>query len=87
MKNIKNINIEQFGRLSGMEQLDYLVAYIGKAREYSKIPKNQSITPAQVWAMIKNPFKGQINSQMTMQKNNAIKKVFTNSSIQLGFKA
>ncbi len=84
MKNIKNINIEQFGRLSGPEQLDYLVAYIGKAKEYSKIPKNQSITPGQVWAMIKNPFKGQTNSKITAEKNSSIKKVFTNNSIQFG---
>lgn len=87
MKNIKNININQFARLSGVEQMDYLVAYIGKAKEYSKIPAEQSVTPGQVWAMIKYPFKGQLHSNITAQKNSAIQRVFKNSNIQQGTKA
>lgn len=84
MNNIRNININQFAALSGCAQLDYLVAYIGKAKEYSKIPENQSITPGQLWAMIKYPFKGQSDSGITAQKNEAIQNVFTNSSVPHG---
>ena len=84
MKNIKDININEFAMLSGAEQLDYLVAYIGKAKEYSRIQKNASITPGQLWAMIKYPFKGQQNSSITAQKSKAIKKVFINSQVQQG---
>ena len=84
MENIKDINIKEFAMLSGAEQLDYLIAYIGKAKEYSHISKNASITPGQLWAMIKYPFKGQQNSSITAQKNKAIKRVFTNSNVQQG---
>ena len=83
----QNIGINGFWNLSGSEQLNYLVAYIGKAKEYSKISDNAEVTPAQVWAMIKYPFQGKQNSKITAQKTNAINKVFTNSSIERGIQA
>lgn len=85
IKTIKNnIDINGFWNLSGSEQLNYLIAYIENAKEYSKISKNESITPAQLWAMIKFPFEGNINSKITAQKKDAINNVFYKSNIKRG---
>ena len=85
MNNVKeDMTISEFLNISGEDQLDYLVAYIGKCREYSKLSPDEEISPGQVWAMIKYPFKGKSNSNITAQKNNAIKKVFINNEIPPG---
>ena len=84
MNNInKNLSIEGFRNLSGAKQLDYLVAYIGKCKEYSKIGSDESITPAQLWAMIKMPFDGRKSKSITA-KTNAINNVFENNKIHKG---
>lgn len=75
-----NLTIEGFRKLSGTKQISYLVAYIGKCKEYSKIGKNQTITPAQLWSMIKYPFQGK-NSHIIKIKNDSIKNVFKNNNI------
>ena len=87
MKNISdNMTITKFRNSSGALQLDYLVAYIGKCKEYSKIGKDESITPGQLWAMIKYPFKGK-NNKIVQQKTNSISNVFENSNVEQGIKA
>lgn len=87
MSNIKNnMTINAFRNLSGKTQLDYLVAYIGKCKEYSKIGKDETITPAQLWAMIKYPFKGK-NNKLVHQKNDSIQNVFKNSKVEFGTEA
>lgn len=87
MDNINDsMTITKFRNSSGSLQLDYLVAYIGKCKEYSKIGKNESITPGQLWAMIKYPFKGK-NNKLVLQKTNAIDNVFKNSKIEYGIKS
>lgn len=84
MKNIdQNLRIESFKNVSGTDQLDYLVAYIGKCKEYSKIKSNESITPGQLWAMIKYPFKGR-QTNLVEEKGDSIKNVFKNSNIPRG---
>ena len=84
MKNISDkMTINQFRNSSGTLQLDYLVAYIGKCKEYSKIGKDESITPGQLWAMIKYPFKGK-NNKLVQQKIDSIYNVFKNSKIEQG---
>ncbi len=86
MKNISdNMTITKFRNSSGELQLDYLVAYIGKCKEYSKIGKDESITPGQLWAMIKYPFKGK-NNKLIQQKTDSISNVFENSNIEQGIK-
>ena len=86
MKNISNsMTITKFRNSSGELQLDYLVAYIGKCKEYSKIGKDEKITPGQLWAMIKYPFKGK-NNKLVQQKIDSIANVFNNSKIQQGIK-
>ena len=87
MKNISNsMTITKFRNSSGELQLDYLVAYIGKCKEYSKIGKDEKITPGQLWAMIKYPFKGK-NNKLVQQKTDSISNVFKNSNIEQGIKA
>lgn len=84
MKNIsKGMTISKFRNSSGQLQLDYLVAYIGKCKEYSKIGKNESISPGQLWAMIKYPFKGR-NKRLIEQKTDSISNVFKNSKVDQG---
>ena len=86
MKNISDsMTINKFRNSSGELQLDYLVAYIGKCKEYSKIGKDEKITPGQLWAMIKYPFKGK-NNKLVQQKTDSIANVFNNSKIQQGIK-
>ena len=86
MKNIsKGMTITRFRNSSGELQLDYLVAYIGKCKEYSKIGKDEKITPGQLWAMIKYPFKGK-NNKLIQQKTDSISNVFKNSNIEQGIK-
>ena len=86
MENISNdMTITKFRNSSGTLQLDYLVAYIGKCKEYSKIGADESITPGQLWAMIKYPFKGK-NSKLIQQKTDSISNVFKNSKIEQGLK-
>ena len=54
-----NMTWEKFGNLSGVKQLDYLFTYISCCKkDYSNIPANETITPAQMWAMIKLPSTG-----------------------------
>lgn len=84
MDNISDsMTITKFRNSSGSLQLDYLIAYIGKCKEYSKIDKDESITPGQLWAMIKYPFKGK-NNKLVQQKTNAINNVFINSKVEQG---
>lgn len=84
IKNItNNITISQFGQLSGSKQLDYLVAYIGQCKEYSHIAKDESITPAQLWSMIKYPSKGK-DARLTKAKSDSIKRVFNNNKVPYG---
>lgn len=77
----QNIDIEGFAKLTGEEQLDYLVAYIEKMKEYSGIGKDESITPSQMWAMIKYPFRGK-DGKLVNEKNNAINKVISLNKIE-----
>ena len=84
MQNIRdNMTISQFRYSSGELQLDYMVAYIGKCKEYSKIGEDDSITPTQLWVMIKYPFKGK-DKGLIHQKSDSIQSVFKNSKIELG---
>ena len=84
MKNInKAMTLNEFRNASGRLQLDYLVAYIGKCKEYSKIGKDESITPGQLWAMIKYPFKGK-NRTLIIQKTASISNVFKKNRIPQG---
>ncbi len=84
MNNInQNLSMSGFKKISGEEQLDYLVAFIGKTKEYSKIKENEFITPAQLWAMIKGPFDGKNNNKVTA-KISAINKVFKAKNISRG---
>lgn len=84
MNNIsQKMTLSKFTTISGEEQLDYLIAFISKNKEYSKIGKNETITPAQLWAMIKLPFKGKhINT--IKQKEKAIKNVFVYNKVPIG---
>lgn len=84
MKNINpKLTIKQFQKLDGEAQLDYLIAYIGKSKEYSKIGADEQITPGQLWAMIKYPFKGK-NKGLINAKTDSIQNVFKNSKIAHG---
>lgn len=81
MKNISStIDINHYRNLPGTQQLNYLIAYIGKTKEYSKIGKDENITPSQVWAMIKSPFKGK-NNKFIQDNNNSIKDIFIKNDI------
>lgn len=81
MKGISSsINLNSFRNLSGIKQLNYLIAYIGKSKEYSKIGKDAKITPAQAWVMIKSPFNGK-DKNLIRAKNDSIKNVFKTSNI------
>ena len=87
MNNISgSMTITKFRNSSGELQLDYLVAYIGKSKEYSKIGKDEKITPGQLWAMIKYPFKGK-NNKLVQQKTDSIANVFNNNNIRHGIEA
>lgn len=84
MKNIdQNLKIANFKNVPGTKQLDYLIAYIGKSKEYSKIDKNASITPGQLWAMIKYPFKGK-HLTTVRAKSDSIQSVFRNNNLPKG---
>lgn len=81
LKIDQNINIEGFAKLTGEEQLDYLVAYIEKMKEYSGIGKDERITPAQMGAMIKKPFDGKLDSLIN-EKNNEIKTTIKRNKVE-----
>lgn len=84
MNNISSsMTLNKFAKISGEEQLDYLIAYIGKCKEYSKIGKDEAITPAQLWAMIKWPFKGN-DKDIINEKTNSITQVFTKNKVEHG---
>lgn len=57
-------------RISPEKQLDYLEVYIKACkRRYSKIPQEETITPAQVWAMIKSPYAGNNDKKVEAKQN------------------
>ena len=55
--NLKYTNIKAFDNLSRLQQLEYLVPYLKTGIKRSNL-KGQSISPAQVWSMIKYPSLG-----------------------------
>lgn len=94
MSNIDpSITIETFKTLSGAEQLDYLVAYIGASRDASKIKKDEKLSPAKLWSMIKLPNldenipeKRARRNRTVVQKADSIKRIFTANKIPFGIK-
>lgn len=77
-----NLEISKFVKLSGIEQLDYLLAHITNSKCYSKLA-GKKITPAQFWTMIKLPFQGQ-NSKEVSTKSRAIENVFNGNGVKKG---
>lgn len=69
---LPKLSMEQFRKLSAERQMDYLVGYIESAREASKLPADEQITPAQVWAMVKSPSSGKINTKTAISKQKII---------------
>lgn len=94
MNNIKtSMTIEKFKTLSGVEQLDYLVAYIGASRDGSKIDYDEKLSPAKLWSMIKLPnldenvpAKLKRRNRTIVQKADSIKRIFVANKIPFGIK-
>lgn len=83
LKNInKELKISEFVKLSGTQQLDYLLAYMTNSKSYSNLA-GKNITPAQFWTMIKLPFQGQ-NENEVSKKGKAIENVFNTSHVSRG---
>ncbi len=87
----QNMTLQNFQKLKGEEQLDYLVAYIGASKEASKISKDESVSPAKLWSMVKlpnlnenDPKKRARRQKTIIQKQDSIVKVFTNNRIPRG---
>lgn len=83
LKNInKELKISEFVKLSGTQQLDYLLGYMTNSKCYSKLA-GKSITPEQFWTMVKLPFQGQ-NTKEVAKKDQAIENVFDTSHVNRG---
>ena len=78
----QNIGIEGFAKISGAEQLNYLIAHVAFGREASGLSQDEKITPSQLWAIIKKPKYGQKGGTLAQQKASAINKVFKVNSIE-----
>lgn len=86
MSNIRqDMTTAKFLTLNGKDQLDYLIAFIKvtKGKDWSKIPEGESITPAQLWAMIKLPATGN-NPKYINAKVKAINEIFKVNNIPRG---
>lgn len=92
MTNInQNMTLQKFPKLRGEEQLDYLVAYICASKDASKISKDESLSPAKLWSMVKlpnlnenDPKKRARRQKTIIQKQDSIAKIFINNRIPRG---
>lgn len=89
--NATTMTMSKFRNLSGEEQLDYLIAYVGASREGSHINPDEAITPAKLWSMIKlpnlpedNPTKKARREKTIIQKEKAIDTVFRTNRVPRG---
>jgi hypothetical protein len=80
----QKISLNGFAKLPGVKQLDYLKCHIANARRKSGLSQTETITPGQLWAMIKKPKYGQEYSTLTAQKNKQINKTFIKNDIERG---
>lgn len=86
MKNIDpKLSIKGYLSL-GSKQLDYLVALIGANREASGLTADEPITPEQLWSMIKSPYKGKENTNLTQKQAGVINRVFLVNRLDKGIK-
>ena len=66
--NLKPLkNIQDFTKLSRLEQLDYMIAHIKNCKQYSGI-LNKSVSPKQVYAMLVDPWAGNVSPNEKQQK-------------------
>lgn len=89
--NSKTMTMSKYKNLTGEEQLDYLIAYVGASREGSKMDPDAEITPAKLWSMIKlpnlpenNPKSKARRERTIVQKENAIDSVFRANKVPRG---
>lgn len=91
INNSKTMTMEKYRNLSGDDQLDYLIAYVGASRDGSNMKPGESITPAKLWSMIKFPClsenipaKKAKREKTIVQKENAIDSVFRANKVPRG---
>ena len=66
--NLKPLkNIQDFTKFSRLEQLDYMIAHIKNCKRYSGV-LNEPISPKQVYAMLVDPWAGDVKPNETQQK-------------------
>lgn len=73
MQNIDaKMTVNKFIKLTGVQQLDYLIAYIGSSKEGSHISEEEEMSPAKIWSMIKLPNLPEDNPDKLARRNKTI---------------